>query len=306
MRLVLIMLFFLLAAGAPAQDLIGPPAPLDAPARPTADLASLAPDAGSLNPLEVLDAAGRALPGRRDADAGGLSPAITVLVLLTVVTLAPAIMLMTTCFIRIIVVMGLLKQAMGLQTIPPPQVTLALSLFMTAMVMSPTLDRIYAEAVVPYRQGSVADYEELWDLAKQPMRDFMFDQIDATNNWSSLYMLLEYRGVDVSNPEKLSRADVDMVTLIPAYMLSELKTAFLMGFRVYLPFLIIDIVISSMLISMSMMMVPPVLISLPFKLLLFVLVDGWTLVVGSLLRSFATGGGQAAQLAAGIQGLGFA
>ena len=118
----------------------------------------------------------------------------------------------------------------------------------------------------------------------------MFDQIEATGNWSSLYMVLNYRGVDTSDPGSLTRSDVDMVALVPAYMLSELKTAFLMGFRVYLPFLVIDMVIASMLISMSMMMLPPVLISLPFKLLLFVLVDGWQLVVGGLLMSFAREG----------------
>jgi flagellar biosynthetic protein FliP len=153
--------------------------------------------------------------------------------------------------------------------------------------MSPTVDRIYNEAVVPYRQGQIADYDALWDKAKQPLRDFMFDQIEATGNWSSLYMVLNYRGVDTSRPETLKRSDVDMVALIPAYMLSELKTSFLMGFRIYLPFLVIDMVISTMLISMSMMMLPPVLVSLPFKLLLFVLVDGWQLLVGSLMASFA-------------------
>jgi flagellar biosynthesis protein FliP len=152
--------------------------------------------------------------------------------------------------------------------------------------MSPTVDRVYNEAVVPYRQGEITDYDTLWSKAKQPMRDFMFDQIEATGNWSSVYMVLNYRGVDTSRPEELTRSDVDMVALVPAYMLSELKTAFLMGFRVYLPFLVIDMVISTMLISMSMMMLPPVLISLPFKLLLFVLVDGWQLVVGSLMSSF--------------------
>jgi flagellar biosynthesis protein FliP len=157
---------------------------------------------------------------------------------------------------------------------------------MTLLVMSPTIDRIYNEAVVPYQQGEIQDYELLWERGKQPLRDFMFEQIEATGNWSSLYMILNYRGVDTSKPELLTRADVDMICLIPAFMLSELKTAFLMGFRIYLPFLVIDMVIATMLISMSMMMLPPVLISLPFKLLLFVLVDGWQLVVGSLMASF--------------------
>ena len=172
---------------------------------------------------------------------------------------------------------------------PPGQVITALALFMTMMVMAPTFDRVWNEAVVPYRAGEVTDYEDLWMRARQPVRDFMFDQIEATGGWSSLYMVLEYRGVDVSEPQNLRRSDVDTVSLIPAFMLSELKTAFLMGFRIYLPFLVIDMVIASLLISMSMMMLPPVLISLPFKLLLFVMVDGWTLVVGSLLTSFSTG-----------------
>jgi flagellar biosynthetic protein FliP len=132
------------------------------------------------------------------------------------------------------------------------------------------------------------------------MRDFMFDQIEATGNWSSVYMMLNYRGIDTSEPEKLSTDDVDMISLIPAFMLSELKTAFLIGFKVYLPFLVIDMVIASLLISMGMMMLPPVLISTPFKLLLFVLVDGWTLVVGSLMTSFVTHPVRAAALLEGI------
>ncbi|MBL8764904.1 MAG: flagellar type III secretion system pore protein FliP [Phycisphaerae bacterium] len=261
-------------------------------------------DAGNgLNPASILAGAARALPlGQGDASeigagrAGkgtrgtGLSTALNIMLVLTVITLVPSIMLMTTCFLRIIVVLGLLRQALGLQTMPPGQVILGLALVMTLLVMSPTIERIRLEAVVPYRNGEVTGYDDLWDRAKQPVRDFMFDQIEATGNWSSLYMMLDYRGVDTSRPELLTRADVDMVSLVPAYVLSELKTAFLMGFRVYLPFLVIDMVISSLLISMSMMMLPPVLVSMPFKLLLFVLVDGWTLVCGSLMRSFVTHG----------------
>ena len=256
----------------------------------------------TFNPLTMMDAVGnvvgsgggsglngggRTQTGTQSENKGGLSTALNIMVVLTVVSLAPSIMLMTTSFVRIIIVLGLLKQAMGTATIPPPQVTTALAMFMTVLVMAPTMDRINKEAIVPYRAGEISNYDELWSKARQPMRDFMFAQIEATGNWSSVYMVLERRGVDVSDPSKLTRADVDMVALIPAYMLSELKTAFLMGFRLYLPFLVIDMVISTMLISMSMMMLPPVLISLPFKLLLFVLVDGWTLIVGSLMAGFA-------------------
>lgn len=224
--------------------------------------------------------------GTSSQSSGGLSAGINIVVLLTVITLVPSIMLMCTCFVRIVIVLGLLKQALGTQSLPPPQVIVGLAMFMTLLVMSPTLDRMHREAILPYRSGEIQDYDKLWAKAKQPIRDFMFDQIETTGNWSSVYMLLNYRGVDTSDPSKLSTENVDMITLIPAFMLSELKTGFLIGFKVFLPFLVIDIVISSLLISMGMMMLPPVLISLPFKLLLFVLVDGWTLVVGSLLQSF--------------------
>jgi flagellar biosynthesis protein FliP len=288
----------------PASAQIGPPLP-DAAIRPTqlapaptptlpADLTAIAAKQDldiAINPLSVLDAVGGAIPqpansASGESPRGGLSTALNIMLVLTVVSLAPSIMLMTTCFLRIIIVLGLLRQALGVQNIPPPQVLTALTLFMTLLVMSPTLDRINVEAIQPYRRGEVQNYDQLWMKTRQPVRDFMFAQIEATGNWSSLYMVLEYRGVDVSEPENLTREQVDMIALIPAYMLSELKVAFLMGFKVYLPFLVIDMVISTMLIAMSMMMLPPVLISLPFKLLLFVLVDGWTLVVGGLLTSF--------------------
>ncbi len=238
------------------------------------------------NPLAILDEAGQNLPGSDGVS--GLSTAMNVLVVLTIISLAPSIMLMTTSFVRIVIVLGLLRQALGTQNLPPPQVITGLALFMTLLVMAPTLDRINDEAITPYRNGEITDYETLWIAGSQPLRDFMFDQIESTGNWSSLYTILNYRGVDTSEPEMMTRASVDMTSLIPAYMLSELKVAFMMGFRVYLPFLVIDLVIASLLISMSMMMLPPVLISLPFKLLMFVLVDGWQLVVGTLMTSFMT------------------
>jgi flagellar biosynthetic protein FliP len=272
-----------------AQTGHGPPLPEDAPAAAVSPADTMSGDA--LNPIAIMAGAGRALPGSggEGGERGGLSTAINILVVLTFVSLVPSIMLMTTCFMRILVVLGLLKQALGVQTVPPPQVITSLALFMTLLVMTPTLDRINREAIAPYRAGEIRDYDALWNKAKQPARDFMFDQIEASGNWSGVYMILDYRGVDTSNPAALTRADVDMVSLIPAYMLSELKVAFLLGFKIYLPFLVIDMVVSTMLISMSMMMLPPVLVSLPFKLLLFVLVDGWVLVVGGLMHSFAQG-----------------
>lgn len=299
-----VVLLGLAVGSARGQSVYGPPSPGTG--------GSLFDPAGqrateAFNPLAMLDQVGETLPGGSGGGGGlggdadrpsGISTAMSVMVLLTIVALAPSIMLMTTCFMRIMIVLALLRQAIGAASIPPPQVLTSLALFMTLMIMSPTLERLWDEAVVPYQRGEVTDYDDLWQRSRQPMRDFMFDQLETTGNWSSLYMVLEYQGVDISDPSRLTRADVSTPALIPAYMLSELKTAFVMGFKVYLPFLVIDMVIASLLISMSMMMLPPVLISLPFKLLLFVLVDGWTLVVGGLLYSFAPDVGAAATASA--------
>lgn len=249
-------------------------------------------EAGTLNPLEVVEGAADAAGVE-----GGLSSALNILLLLTVLSLAPSILILCTCFTRVIIVLGLLRQALGTQGLPPSQIVVGLSLFITLAVMAPTLQRVYAEGVEPYMDGDTTNYDEAWANARQPIRDFMFAQIEATGNWSGVYMMLNYRGVDTSDPASLTRADVDMLTLIPAYVLSELKVAFLMGFRIYLPFLVIDMVIASMLISMGMLMLPPVLISLPFKLLLFVLVDGWQLIVGTLMTSVADPEVQAATAA---------
>ncbi len=261
--------------------------------------------ADEFNPLNILNDAGMLVRGANnlgsgvnpsssggtvDPQQGGISVAVNIMLLLTVIALVPSIMLMTTSFVRIMVVLALLRQAMGTQSLPPAQVVTGLALFMTALVMKPTIDRIWDEAVVPYQSGEIREIDVLWTQASTPMRDFMFDQIEATDNWSSLYMILNYQGVDTSEPETITRAQISTVSLVPAYMLSELKVSFLMGFRVYLPFLVIDMVIASLLISMSMMMLPPVLISLPFKLMLFVMVDGWSLIVGSLLESFVQEG----------------
>lgn len=248
------------------------------------------------NPIAVLDQASRALPidGQQpeagDIAAGGeLSTSIAILLLLTVLSLAPAILVMCTSFTRIVVVLALLRQAIGTQALPPAQVITGLSLFMTFLIMAPTFEKINEQALIPLQDGHI-NQVQAWENAKAPLRQFMFDQIEYAGNWESVYLILNYRGVDTSQPDTLTRGDVDMLTLIPAFMLSELKVAFLMGFRLYLPFLIIDMVVASVLISMGMMMLPPILISLPFKLLLFVMVDGWQLVAGNLLSSFAVPG----------------
>ncbi|MGB0766208.1 MAG: flagellar type III secretion system pore protein FliP [Phycisphaeraceae bacterium] len=276
--------------------------PEDAPRDPI----EVADELGISNPIQLLSRSGNALnalsngvPSQGDvtdaasSPAEGLSTSLSILLLLTVLTLVPSILVMCTSFTRIVVVLALLRQALGTQSLPPTQVIVGLSLFLTFLVMAPTLDRLNSEVLQPMQDPEIEMNElQAWEKAKQPLRDFMFAQIDHAGNWDSVYMLMEWREPgSTKERSELRRADVDMLTLIPAFMLSELKVAFLLGFRLYLPFLVIDMVISSVLISMGMLMLPPVLISLPFKLLLFVLVDGWNLVVANLLSSFVTPGG---------------
>jgi flagellar biosynthetic protein FliP len=298
--LVSIVTLLILSSVASAQG-FGPAVPDIAGAGTGSDTLGTFSGGDEINPLNVLRDAGSLINGASNTGGairgndsgqseGGISTALNIMLLLTVVGLVPSIMLMTTSFVRIMVVLALLRQALGTQSLPPAQVITGLALFMTALVMKPTIDRIWDEAVVPYQNGQISDVDVLWERASTPMRDFMFDQIEATDSWSSLFMILNYQGIDTSEPEMIKRSDVSTISLVPAFMLSELKVSFLMGFRVYLPFLVIDMVIASLLISMSMMMLPPVLISLPFKLMLFVMVDGWTLIVGSLLESFVQEG----------------
>jgi flagellar biosynthetic protein FliP len=215
----------------------------------------------------------------------GMTSALQILLLLTVLSLAPAVLLMTTCFVRIVIVLGLLRQALGLQQSPPSQVITSIAMFMTLLIMAPTWSDVYHEAIEPYsRPGSDMTLEEAWEAGVQPVRQFMSRQIEIAGNSDDVWLFFEYLPANTPTPQ--SYDDVPLQVLLPAYMLSELKTAFLIGFQIFLPFLILDIVIASVTISMGMMMLPPVMVSLPFKLLLFVLVDGWRLIVGMLLQSF--------------------
>jgi flagellar biosynthesis protein FliP len=209
------------------------------------------------------------------------SSAMQIVILLTVLSLAPAILVMMTSFTRIIIVLSLLRQALGTQQLPPNQILMGLALFMTFIVMGPTFERVNNESVQPYLNG-VLDQRTALQTAVIPLRMFMVNQIRRGDNDADVLLFSEVS----HQPHPKTWNDVGTMTIIPAFMLSELKTAFYMGFKVYLPFLIIDMVISSVLISMGMMMLPPALISLPFKLLLFVLVDGWHLITGSLMLSF--------------------
>lgn len=206
-----------------------------------------------------------------------ISTALQVLLLITVLSLAPSILLMTTCFTRIVIVLGFIRQAMGTQNMPPTQIILGLSLFLSFFIMSPTLNKINEEALQPYLQEKISQ-DVAFRKGVVPLREFMLSQVRE----EELTLLAEI----TMKEEPAVADDIPITTLIPAFMLSELKRAFMMGFMIYIPFLVIDMIVASVLMSMGMMMLPPVIISMPFKLLLFVLVDGWSLVVGSLIKSF--------------------
>ncbi|MFP5451878.1 MAG: flagellar type III secretion system pore protein FliP [Thermoleophilia bacterium] len=212
-----------------------------------------------------------------DGDQNGAGTALQLLVLLTVLTLAPSILIMMTSFTRIIVVLGFLRNALGTPTTPPTQVLVGIAVFLSLFVMAPTLGQINDEAVQPLMNGEITEAQAV-KAAEGPIRDFMFEQVDQRD----LSLFLEL--TDAERPE--TRADVPTSVLIPAFVLSELQTAFEIGFLIFIPFLIIDMVIASTVMSMGMVMLPPVIISLPFKILLFVLVDGWHLVSESLVRGF--------------------
>ena len=212
----------------------------------------------------------------------GLSSTLQVMLLLTVISLAPAVLLMTTCFVRIVVVLSLLRQAVGTQQLPPSQVITSLALFISLLIMSPVWKQVYDEAIVPYTHHQIT-LEQAWKSGAAPVRRFMSMQIERTNNGDDVHLFLAYMP---NHPTPTSYEDVPLQALLPAFMLSELKTAFLIGFKIYLPFLVLDMVVASVMVSMGMLMLPPALVSLPFKILLFVLIDGWRLVVQMLMESF--------------------
>lgn len=219
----------------------------------------------------------------------GLTSTLRIMLLLTVLSLAPAILLMTTSFVRIVVVLGLLRQAIGTQSLPPSQVITSLALFMTVLIMAPVWNEIKNDAIIPYTTDETQmEWEEAWDKGVAPIKRFMSHQIDLADNSDDVWLFFRYLPEEEQAEVPETYDDVPLKVLLPAFMISELKTAFLIGFQIYLPFMIIDIVVSSVTISMGMLMLPPAMISLPFKLMLFVLVDGWHLVIGMLLESFGT------------------
>ncbi|MBN2706144.1 MAG: flagellar type III secretion system pore protein FliP [Deltaproteobacteria bacterium] len=208
---------------------------------------------------------------------GQVSVAIQVLLLLTVLALAPSILILMTSFTRLVIVLHFLRQAVGTQTMPPNQVIVGLSLFLTFFIMYPVFERINREAFQPYIAETIGQ-EEAFSLALEPLRQFMFKQTHEDD----LAMFIAMAKVE--RPQTV--ADIPTHVLIPSFIVSELKTAFQIGFLIYIPFLMLDMVVASVLLSMGMMMLPPVMISLPFKLILFVMADGWRLMVGSLMQSF--------------------
>lgn len=209
-------------------------------------------------------------------DGGSLSAPVKMLLVLTILSLAPSILIMLTSYTKIIIVLHFLRTAIGTQTAPPNQVLIALALFLTFFIMWPTFQQINTEAIQPLDKGEITT-EEAFTIAQGPIREFMYGQ--TLEKDLKLF-------VDISDETYDSYDDVPMTTLIPAFILSELRAAFIIGFVIYIPFIVIDMVVASVLMSMGMMMLPPTTISLPFKILLFILADGWDLVIGSLVKTF--------------------
>ena len=263
-----------------------------ATASPSFELASS--DTSAQSTLELPDLLPAAPSHQREA---GI---IQIVLIITVLSLAPALIVLLTCFTRIIVVLSMARQALGTAQLPPTQILFGLSIVLTLVIMGPTFSRVNDEALQPYLKGQLTASEAV-DRGQVSVRAFMIRQIKTYKNESDVWMFLKHIGpgtetdseealasgdAPVSVSDRVTWADVPTRALVPAFVISELKVAFLMGFKIYLPFLVIDMVVASILISMGMLMLPPVLVSLPFKILLFVLVNGWHLLIGSLLQSF--------------------
>lgn len=215
----------------------------------------------------------------QNAQPGKVGVVMQIFLLLTVLSLAPSILVMVTSFTRIAIVLSLLRQAIGSNQLPPNQIIIGLSLFLTFFIMTPVWQAVHQDALKPYLADEITGQEAL-GKAVEPVRKFMMRQTREKD----LAMLVDVAKLD----RPRNRDDVPIQVLIPAFIMSELKTAFQIGFMLYVPFLIIDMVVASVLLSMGMMMLPPVMVSLPFKLMIFVLTDGWYMIVGSLVKSFAT------------------
>ncbi len=209
---------------------------------------------------------------------GSLSATLQILLILTIISLAPSILIMLTSFTRILIVLHFVRTALGTQTTPPNQVMIGLALFLTLFIMAPVFTQINENAIKPLSNNEIS-YQQALEAGMEPIREFMFDQM---RDEKDLRLFLNIEGIDTVD----SRADVPTRVLIPAFILSELRIAFIIGFLIYIPFLVIDMVVASTLMSMGMMMLPPTTISMPFKILLFIVADGWDLIIGNLVRTF--------------------
>ena len=247
----------------------------------TSEITSELDDVKSMdaNDKDLADAAKNSTDGLNiyyNNDSGSLSTPIRMFLVLTVLSLAPSILIMLTSFTRIIIVLHFVRTAIGTQTAPPNQVLVGLALFLTLFIMWPTFSEINEKAIKPLDEGTITQQEAI-QAAEEPFREFMYGQTQTKD--LKLF-------VDMSGETYDDYDDVPFTTLVPAFILSELRTAFILGFLIYIPFLVIDMVVSSVLMSMGMMMLPPTTISLPFKVLLFILADGWDLVIGNLVKTF--------------------
>jgi flagellar biosynthetic protein FliP len=290
-RLARLLLILLTAGAFVAPHVLARPAAAQvAPTPPTVSAPTPATPSGNSSIGQDSASDGNSIgsgKGSINIDLGGLSgekdgknkpgQSVVIILLLTLLSVAPALLVMLTSFTRIVIVLSLTRNALGLTAIPPNQVVIGLSLFLSLFVMFPTLQSINDDALQPLLKGDMT-YGEAYKTAQTPIRSFMLKQTRKSE------LDLFIKASRAKKPE--TRKNVSMATLIPAFVLSELKTAFIIGFVIFVPFLIIDLVVSSALMSMGMFMLPPVLVSLPFKLLLFVMVDGWALVVKSLITSF--------------------
>ncbi|QGQ46844.1 flagellar type III secretion system pore protein FliP [Metabacillus sediminilitoris] len=212
-----------------------------------------------------------------NSDAENVSASVKLLLLLTVLSIAPSILILMTCFTRIIIVLSFVRTSLATQSMPPNQILIGIAMFLTFFIMAPTFSEVNEQALTPLFNEEI-DLEEAYERAALPFKEFM----SKHTRQKDLALFLNYAGIE--SPESIE--DIPLTALVPAFAISEIKTAFQIGFMIFIPFLVIDMVVASILMSMGMMMLPPVMISLPFKILLFVLVDGWYLIIKSLLQSF--------------------
>lgn len=218
-----------------------------------------------------------------NGEGSGVASTLQIVILLTVISIAPSLLLMVTSFTRIIVVLHFIRSALGTQTTPPNQVLIGLALFLTVFIMGPVFTQVNNEAIKPLSKGEITQ-EEAFEKGMEPIREFMFNQVK--NRPQDIKLFMDIANLGDANITVYQLDDVPTSVLIPAFMISELRAAFIIGFLLYIPFIVIDMVVASTLMSMGMMMLPPTTISMPFKILLFVLADGWNLIIGNVVKTF--------------------